>query len=550
MQICAAPPPSAGGLFACELDTAMRLNRVVLGEAWASRAPLGVEAVLAHLLAIDAQTGWAVALLEENPMASVDMKQLDRLVRSLNRVHRTRRHRRRTRQVNGAAETQACREAVDSTANQNSPGSVALCALIQFLEQLRTPLVNPELMPRVVDHFRSAGPLSMMDMSTRHSVCQALHGHTQLGLLDDAPSRALVEQLAAFAHDFAVVHATVIDGQRGGLKENHGKTDSRILAQLCRILGPRVLRSVLAARDDNVVVTPEPEGQPTGAEAGDIFQLMALETGFIFGDDPHPGGVSSSDAQTTKRRQHHRVNSWLVSQQLDPIHEEFELLSQQQPQPWQPGDQRRVGVLKQQEEKNQTAASVSPDAKNENSAPVTQETPSSTCSDATISCCDTSYIFTFMRKWKWAGCLCSRWQWYDWPIDSLTLSLSNEGSSYKWHSLVCSAIILTVVVAILLAVVVNWLTVPETESRLCASSSFWPLSTGSESVSDLVSAVSVPRYHHHYMMLQSWAGDRAVLIASIVQSLNHLLGTVMCRIRTVAYSFVDDLLLAGRADMD
>jgi hypothetical protein len=286
-------------------------------------------------------------------------------------------------------------------------------------------------------------------------------------------------------------------------------------------------------------MAPETEAQPSSAEAADVFQLMALEKGFIFGDDPHPGGVSSSNGQTKKRRQHHRVNSWLVSQQLDPIHEEFELLPQQ-PQPWQPDDQSGERELNHQEKQIETSASVSPLTKHEDLAPVSQDTPPSTVSDVTFLCDDTSSVFTFLRKWTWACCFRSRWQCYDRPIDKLTLSRSDESISYgyKWDSLVCSAIILTAIALILVSVAANWSVVPETESRLRALLSFWPMPIYSEPVS-----VSVPGELHHYMMLHSWAGDRAALIAKLAQSAGHLLWTAICNIRTVAYSFVDDLLL-------
>ena len=145
-------------------------------------------------------------------------------------------------------------------------------------------------------------------------------------------------------------------------------------------------------------------------------------------------------------------------------------------------------------------------------------------------------------------CFWGRWQCYDRPIDKLTLSRSDESGryGYKWDSLVCSAIILTVVaLLILVSVAANWLAVSETKSRLCASFPFCTMSTYSEPVSDKASAVSLPGDHHHYMMLQSWAGDRAALMATIVQSASHLLGTTIFSIRTAAYSFVDDLLLAS-----
>eukprot|EP01046_Picozoa_sp_COSAG06_P075849 COSAG06_NODE_23905_length_678_cov_1.319516_1_plen_212_part_10 len=212
MQMCAASARGAtsrsdGCLFACDLTAAMRLNRAVIGgEGWAARAPLGVEALLAHLLAVEARPGWAVALLQEGTRDGVDTKQLNRLVRALNRIHRTRGQRRKKQNIPGAAEASECRAAVDSTVDQGSPGSVALCALVEFFELLRTPLVDPELMLRVLDHFRSTGPLGDMDAPTRNSVCRGLHGHTQLGLLDDPLCRMLVERTVVFAHDFAVAH--------------------------------------------------------------------------------------------------------------------------------------------------------------------------------------------------------------------------------------------------------------------------------------------------------------------------------------------------------
>ena len=512
----------------------MRLNRAVLDEGWASRAPLGVEAMLAHLLAVDAPPGWPAALLEDNPMDSVDVKQLDRLVRSLNRIHRSHSHRRKTQQVNGAAEVQACREAVESTASQKLPGSVALCALIRFLEQLRTPLVNAEHMPRVLDHFRSAGPLCKMDITTRNSVCRGLHAHTQLGLLDDTLSRALVEQLAAFTHDFAVIYTRNIDEEHAGVPtKNHGKTDSWILAQLSRLLGPRVLQNTRGAAL---------EGQPTLAEAGDIFHLMALETGFIFGDDPHPGGISSA-GQTGKRRQHHRVNSWLISQQLDPIHEEFEMVSEH---PRQQEARNVEGELYQQGQGSENSAADS-----------AYSEPAPICSDAKTLHSDTSSTATCLTKdaipWQW-------WQWYNWAIDALAVLLGADGaisdgeSSYanqvaapssrhgdKWPSVSGSACTLSIAL-IPIAVTVIWLTVPKAEDTRRTPSLLWS-SSYSESVSDQAGASSVFEYHHHYMMLQSWASDRTARIASIVQSASHQLSAIIFRVRTAAYSCVDTLLV-------
>ena len=516
----------------------MRLNRAVLDEgSWASRAPLGVEAMLAHLLAVDAPPGWPAALLEDNPMDLVDVKQLERLVRSLNRIHRAHGHRRRTQQVSGAAEAQACREAVESMTNRKVPGSVALCALIRFLEQLRTPLVNAEHMHRVLDYFRSAGPLCKMDMATQNSVCRGLHAHTQLGLLDDTLSRALVEQLAAFAHDFAVIHARNIDEEHAaGTATNHGKTDSRILAELSRLLGPRVLRNTRVAGL---------QGQPTVAEAGDIFHLMALEAGFIFGDDPHPGGVSS-DGQTGKRRQHHRINSWLISQQLDPIHEEFEMVSEQ---PRQQEARDVAGELHQQEQASENSAA---DSSHSAHAPI--------CSDARTLPSDTSSTATCLTKdsipWRW-------WKGYDWAVDALALllgadSASSDGvSNYAkqvstsssqhgdtWPSVGVSAITLAIAL-IPIAVTVIWLTVPKAEDTPRTPSLLWSSSSYSESVSDQASASSVSEYHHHYMMLQSWASERTARIASIVQSASHLLSTTIFRVRTAAYSCVDAVLVGS-----
>ena len=317
---CAAPgSPTRSGLFACDLEKALQLNRSVLGKPLGSaRPPLGVEALMAHLLALEQPA--ARELLEgDDPRGRVDRKQLDRLVRTLNRLHRTRgQKRRKVSAVPGAAEEAQCRRAADSAPDQKLPGTVALCALLQFFEQLGTQLVDPEMMPRVLDYFLSAGPVSGMDLATRNAVSRGLHGHTQLGLLADPLCQTLVELTAVFAHDFAVLAAPDSGGER--------RPDPHVLSLLSRKLGPVVLRHV--AVDGEADGKSEDELSNARAAAADTFYLMALEHGFIFGDDPEPGGSGGGSGGGGgdgggPRRQHRRVNSWLGSQQLEPITEEL-----------------------------------------------------------------------------------------------------------------------------------------------------------------------------------------------------------------------------------
>ena len=588
MQMCATTgrggtPQSAGGLFRCELDTAMRLNRAVLGEAWASQVPLGVEALLAHLLAIDGAPGWLVSLLDGNPIASVDVKQMDRLIRSLNRIHRIRGHRRKTQQASGAAEVRMCSEAVESSADRHAPGSVALCTLLRFLEQLQTPLVNPELMPRVLDHFRSAGPLSSMDISTRNSVCRGLHAHTQLGLLEDPLCRKLVERITAFARDFAVIHGKQhVSNEEPSIDSRSSqkqiKPDSRILTQLSRILGPAMLQSGYAGKD-NATMALVFEGQPTVAEAADIFHLMASETGFIFGDDPHPGGISSDDDQTVgNRRQHHRVNSWLVSQQLEPIHEDSEM-TLHQPQQWlQEERTAEVRVLQQDQEiKNFSAVSAGLEptcALMANSVPPIDADPKSTCLG--------------MCKCTWFQCIQGRRMILWMPT---TDAISRE----HWYDRVIMSGAMLLTISLVVVAMGYWKTVSRNSDKSASSSSSWPLPSDSGTMSDqhftgvspmdmqnglglargvlkfhlddgdytyvngntlceevtdgatgtVAAGSTMPWNHRHYEMLRVWVGNRTERVVSRVQAVSQLLGFFVLRFRTIAYSYLDALLVSN-----
>ena len=331
---CAAPgsPTQRPGLFACTLERALQLNRSVLGKPLGSaRPPLGVEALMAHLLALEQPA--ARELLEGgDPRERVDRKQLDRLVRTLNRLHRTRGQKRRKPSavaVAGAAEGAQlqCRRAADSSQSQPDnklPGTVALCALLQFFEQLETQLVDPEMMPRVLDYFLSAGPVGGMDLATRNAVSRGLHGHTMLGLLADPLCQTLVELTAVFAHDFAAIASPglPVGGER--------QPDPHVLSLLSRKLGPLVLR-----HSSSAAVGGDGEDGKSEEElaAADTFYLMALEHGFIFGDDPEPGGGCGGGDGGGPRRQHRRLNSWVGSQQLEPITEEqLAEAAQQSPQ--------------------------------------------------------------------------------------------------------------------------------------------------------------------------------------------------------------------------
>lgn len=55
---------------------------------------------------------------------------------------------------------------------------------------------------------------------------------------------------------------------------------------------------------------------------------------------------------------------------------------------------------------------------------------------------------------------------------------------------------------------------------------------------------TVPGHRRHYEMLRSWIDDRTARIVSRVQAVSQVLGSFLLRLRTVAYSCVDALLVS------
>ena len=285
MPLCAAGGgrrSAGGGLFGCELAASARLNL--------NRPPAGVEAMLSHLLAFPAaEKGWAAALVAAEPEAAADKRKTQRLVDSLDRLHRGR--------GKGSAQGRAglllhCRRALESHEAQPA-GAVAYAALVSFFRRLPTPLVDAELMSRVAATLSRAAPRGLEDEHTRDAIL--LQKHAQLGLIRRGLCGALVERTLCFARDFSAKHA-------GG-----GTQSEAILRPLAQRLGPVLLRA--AGRDG---VSP-----PASAEVcAKAFVIMALQYDYIFGNEESPSGRGDRDPPAPAR--HHRVRSWIP---LEPIDE-------------------------------------------------------------------------------------------------------------------------------------------------------------------------------------------------------------------------------------
>ena len=284
MPLCAAGGgrrSAGGGLFGCELAASARLNL--------NRPPAGVEAMLSHLLAFPAEKGWAAALVAAEPEAAADRKKTQRLVDSLDRLHRGR--------GKGPAQGRAglqlqCRRALESHEAQPA-GAVAYAALVSFFRRLPTPLVDAELMSRVAATLSRAAPRGLEDEHTRDAIL--LQKHAQLGLIRRGLCGALVERTLCFARDFSAKHA-------GG-----GTQSEAILRHLAQRLGPVLLRDA----------APDSTSPPASAEVcAKAFVIMALHYDYIFGNEESPSGRSDRESPASAR--HHRVRSWIP---LEPIDE-------------------------------------------------------------------------------------------------------------------------------------------------------------------------------------------------------------------------------------